>query len=508
MGERIAQGLVRRTITGRQGGFTGAAGWLAVALAAVAGCGNEGGFTYLAPKIAVLPESLSFGEVVVDGEPGVASLYVTNEGADDLSVDVESTDAVYTVVGEPHLDLPPNESATIDLAFAPVALGQVDAAIVLNSNDVENPRVTVPVTGVGRVPYAPEIEIDPATVTWGGIDVGDDAFEAFVIRNVGDADLVLGSVTQTGAGTFSLDTDPSGATIPPGQGRNVIVTYRPVQPDGDSGAVVIPSNDADENPVEVALEANGGGDYQYPVAIIDCPGSVDLAGPELVDLDGSASYDPLGGPLTYAWSVVRRPAAADPARQVDPDDQAVGQLLLDAAGTWEIDLQVVSDAGVPSVPTKCVIDAVPIDALHVELSWNGATSDLDLHVAQDGGALYVVPDDVCTCNANPDWGVAGDLDDDPRLDADDISGFGPENVNLFRPADGTYLVRVHHFDDGDDGDVTANVSVFTDGALAWSGSKVLARNEVWEVGQVNWPDATFGVSTEPLWDAGGVRECR
>jgi len=81
------------------------------------------------------------------------------------------------------------------------------------------------------------------------------------------------------------------------------------------------------------------------------------------------------------------------------------------------------------------------------------------------------------------------------------------------PADGTYPVRVHYFNDaGNEGSTTATVSVFlNDGSRdpttpVWTGSQVLERNQVWEVGQVNWPDATFGTSGQ-VWDEEDLREC-
>ncbi|MEM6929205.1 MAG: hypothetical protein AAF602_19860, partial [Myxococcota bacterium] len=90
---------------------------------------------------------------------------------------------------------------------------------------------------------------------------------------------------------------------------------------------------------------------------------------------------------------------------------------------------------------------------------------------------------------------------------DDDDGLGPEIIVIPVASDDTYLVRVHHFDDGDDGSVTATVVAYADGERIAETSAVLARNEVWDVGQINWPDATFGTSTAPIVDAGGTREC-
>jgi hypothetical protein len=479
-------------------------------LALAAGCRQEINYTTLTPELSVLPEVLDFGEIVANEGTGVLPVYVDNGGRADLvgSVRIEGTDAAAFALGEGvgELSLPAGEALEFPVAFLPTAVAPAEAALVFETNDPDDPILAIALAGVGRVPYAPDIAVAPATLDFGRVDPGEDRTLFFDVTNEGDADLHLGTLTQSGAGVFALDTDYSGSTLPPGQTRTLLVTYAPVLGTGDSGTLVIRSDDADEPELEVALEGNGGGSAQYPAAVIDCPGTVDLAAPVTVSLDGSGSTDPNDRPLAYAWSIVRRPAAADVAGVPVPADQPTTQVRLDAAGVWEVQLQVTNDLGVPSTPTKCVIDAVPVDELHVELSWSGPTSDLDLHLAEGDAAFYSVPGDVSWCNRAPDWGARG-ADDDPSLDLDDDDGYGPENINVPRPADGTYPVRVHLFDDGDDGDVTATVSVFAYGNLVHSSSRVLRRNQVWEVGQVNWPDGSFGVSTEASWDAGGTREC-
>lgn len=486
-------------------------GWPLALLWACAGI--EQGFEPIVPVVAVSPEILDFGEVVAGSEPAVLEVYVQNIGEgllDVRSLEVTGDDAAaFAVVGEAAFeDVPTDEGVTVPIRFTPSEVRTYEATLAVASNDPERQLLAVALSGVGRVPYAPDIEVPTDCVDFGSVAVGETVSRIVGVRNAGDADLQLGSIVQEGSGGFALLTDVSGFSVPPGQGNPLTIEYTAYHDGGDSGTLRIPSDDADEPEVTICLVANGGGDgAAFPDARIACPGTVDLAGPVVIELDGSASTDPGASPLTYAWSMVRRPSAADPDREVEPSDAPVAELLVDAAGLWEVQLVVTNLAGLPSVPEKCVIDAIPRDALHVELSWSGATSDLDLHLATDGADFYGVPGDVSWCNASPDWGVAGDPEDDPRLDVDDHDGYGPENVNIAAPADGGYDVRVHLFDDADDGLVTATVSVWTYGELEWEGSKVMSRNEVWEAGRVNWPDGTFGESIEPLWDPQGTREC-
>ena len=68
---------------------------------------------------------------------------------------------------------------------------------------------------------------------------------------------------------------------------------------------------------------------------------------------------------------------------------------------------------------------------------------------------------------------------------------------------GRYHVKVHYYDDNGDFAVQASVKVWLNGAVEWTGSKVMTRNQVWDVGQINWPDATFAASNTPLTEASG-----
>ena len=114
----------------------------------------------------------------------------------------------------------------------------------------------------------------------------------------------------------------------------------------------------------------------------------------------------------------------------------------------------------PSVPAKCVINAEPVDAVYVELTWGGSTADFDLHLAEGEAEFFSVPGDCNWCNQSPDWGQPG-TSDDPVFGGDVDSAGGPEFISMESPADGIYVVRVHHFDDGDDGLTTADVQVFS-----------------------------------------------
>ncbi|MEO0606294.1 MAG: choice-of-anchor D domain-containing protein, partial [Myxococcota bacterium] len=360
---------------------------LGATLLCLAACSREVVISIPTPTISVLPDALDFGEVVaadqVGAEPenqqATAPLFVENTGRADLVwaltldgdglavLDPVTAEAVTTLGGT----LEPGDDLTLDVAFAPPTLGDAAATLVVTSNDPDRPAVEVPLTGVGRVPFAPDIELDRLVIDFGTVELDEVAQEVLTIRNTGDAVLTLGTLTQNGAGTFRIDRDPSGTRLLPGASLPVLVEFEPIQTGGDSGQLTVRSDDADEPEVDVDLLANGGGNFEYPEAVITgCPETADVSDPVTVTLSGADSL-PLGTAFTYQWAMVRRPDAGDAGNLPTPTDGEETQFVVDAAGIWEITLIVVDDAGRPSVPAKCVIDATPIDDVYVELSWAG-----------------------------------------------------------------------------------------------------------------------------------------
>ena len=267
------------------------------------------------------------------------------------------------------------------------------------------------------------------------------------------------------------------------------LVFNPTHIEGDNGTFTIASNDPDEPEVTVTLLGNGGGDFEYPIAVIDGPAAP--APPTTVLLDGSDSYDPNGYALVdYAWTLTDAPDGSSTVLEDTIGDSA--ELFFDIAGEYEVQLKVTNEYGVASAPAKYRVDAIPVDDIHVELLWDTANADLDLHMLNGTDAeFFVEPDDVCYCNSHPNWGDSSNPDDDPRLDLDDLSGYGPENINILHPAANEYPVRVHYFDDNGDGAVTATVRYYIHGELELETSKVLQRDEVWSAGIVRWPDGVI-----------------
>jgi hypothetical protein len=457
------------------------------------GCKVEQGVTTLVPEIAVAQSTVEFGDVAVLTQVD-ADVIVSNAGRAPLEGTV-SVDGDGFSASPAELDLGPDEDAAVTVTFAPTTYLTYAGTLSIASNDVESPLIELPLTGTGVPQPTPDIAVAPLNVDFGPVAPSSSGTKYFTITNEGDADLHLGVVAQAGSGAFSLLTDASDQIIAADGQLPVVIAYSPTSDEGDNGTLTIPSDDPDEPSVVIQLLGNGGGDAAYPVAVANCPETVDP--PVRVDVDGSDSSDPNDHtPLTYSWRLVSQPDGSQ--SELDETELVGTSFFADLAGDYDLDLTVTNSLGVRSAPARCRIQAIPSDDLHVEMVWDGLRSDVDLHLRQQGTDLFDRPGDCNWCNRTPAWGAS--------LDLDDRSGLGPENINVASPDDGGYDVAAHYFDDDGDGSIVVTVRVWTYGALTSERSHRMERNEVWEVGRVNWPDGTLGVVDSI--DTADVRECR
>ena len=467
----------------------------------LAGCGQDQAINKLEPKLAYSPGAIEFGEVAVD-YTATFSVEVINAGRAGLDVN-----AIHFGGGNPGIfaveptefQLAMDERQEVVVSFTPNTYLLYGDDLVIKSDDPENTEIRIPITGEGVEAPTPDIQVTPLTLDFGEVAPLSTSSLWFTIENVGDDALTILSTTQSGSGNFTVVTDPENSVLEPGiDTATVVVLYEPQSLEGDSGSFEIRSDDPDEPSITVHFLGNGGGDFDYPVAVIDGP--VNAAPLDTLELDGSGSYDPEGFQLTdYVWTVTALPSGSTTglSNEIPPGTE----LFLDIAGGYEVQLQVFNEIGLASAPAKYQVDAIPDDRVHIELIWDTPNSDMDLHLYENESVeFFELVGDCNFCNPNPNWGGNGSSDD-PSLDLDDQMGYGPENININEPANGNYPVRVHYFEDNNSGASTATVRFYIDGLLFDEFSKILTRNQVWDAGIVKWPDGVVIEESTPLYEA-------
>lgn len=237
-----------------------------------------------------------------------------------------------------------------------------------------------------------------------------------------------------------------------------------------------------------------GVDQDDPVAVCSVSPSEVRPIVDTAVFNGASSYDPAGGTIsTYTWSIVSKPTGS--AENMPGGASANRSFTPDLAGEYVGRLVVTTSDGRRSAPCETTLTAVPVENLWVEMYWEYADDDMDLHLVRPGGSL-LSDDDCYFGNRSPDWGIWGDSSDNPTLDLDDISGAGPENINIEYPENGSFTVYVHdyQFSTGDSpSSNTATVNIYIGGVLEWTGSYTFASYEEDDYipfATINWPAGT------------------
>ena len=224
-----------------------------------------------APDIDVQPTALDFGEVQV-GESKTMRVTVSNLG--DLPLEITAISILgknpdefsYTTdcLSGP---VNPGSSCLIDVTFSPSSEGSKSANLVISSNDPDEQTVSVSLSGVG---YIPDIEVEPASLDFGNVEVGKTATKQVTVRNAGSG----GTITVTDVRISGQDSSEfsftNNCTYPlgPGEECTVDVSFTPSSEGTKSATLEIYSDDPDEPKVNVSLTGNGvppsGGDSGCP----------------------------------------------------------------------------------------------------------------------------------------------------------------------------------------------------------------------------------------------------
>jgi hypothetical protein len=108
----------------------------------------------VAPRIEVVPDRLTFGNVTV-GQSAAQNLMVRNVGTAVLSVSpLPSTTAPFSVVSPtaPFTVAPNAPPVTVTVRFSPIAVGGQSGELRITSNDPDRATVAVPLQGTGTTP--------------------------------------------------------------------------------------------------------------------------------------------------------------------------------------------------------------------------------------------------------------------------------------------------------------------------------------------------------------------
>src|SRR5712691_10584670 len=221
----------------------------------ISGCGGVAGKNTPPQgngQLSVRPASVAFGNVTV-GSRSTQAIGLSNTGSVNLTVSLGgATGPGFSISGLSFaLILPPGQSSTFSVQFAPTATGIVSGSVSLVS-DAPNSPSTIALSGTG---VQPQLSVTPPSVSFGNVLVGSTGVQNLTLTNSGGANLTIAQGTVTGAG-FSISGLTFPLTLPPGQSSTLSAQCAPTATGSVSGGVSLASN-APNSPSTIALNATG-----------------------------------------------------------------------------------------------------------------------------------------------------------------------------------------------------------------------------------------------------------
>lgn len=176
---------------------------------------------------------------------------------------------------------------------------------------------------------------------------------------------------------------------------------------------------------------------------LTCPDVVNTR--PLTETQIQATFVDDGSLGSARWTITSAPGGST-AQPPSPPSSLTTRFTPDVVGEYNLELQAEDDDG-NAVQCTTLVRALATEGLRVEIFWNTSGTDMDTHLLHPQATNWNSDLDCYYANClggRLSWPAPGEADD-PSLDIDDVNGFGPENINIMSPVNGTYRVGVHSF---------------------------------------------------------------
>lgn len=207
------------------------------------------------PRIAIVPGALDFGLVRV-GQAKTLTLTVQNVGTAPLTVTGMTSDSLaFTVSGVfPPFTLSVQASLTVTVQYIPPDRNEHSGQLTITSNDPERSRVLVGLKGRGA--EGPKITVQPDSLDFGNVAVGESSERQVTVANGGDLALTVSAVEMSST-LFAVISPPVPFTVAPGDRQVMTLGFTPSSVGPQSATARITSNDAAMPAIVLRLAGTG-----------------------------------------------------------------------------------------------------------------------------------------------------------------------------------------------------------------------------------------------------------
>lgn len=225
-------------------------------------------------KCQITPGSFAFADVVVGGcpvTPPTKNFTIKNIGNDCLSIDgIQNASGPFALSPVPTfpIQLSPNQTTTVTVAFNPTAVGNFSNSLAVTRTPA-NGDSAIACSGKGVSPQR-KLSFSPNPVNFGKQPVGSTTNKTLTITNTGTQSVTF-SAGASGAGPFAWGALTS-TTLNCGATATIAIAFTPTAEGTVSATLTVTSN-ATGSPHSITLEGEG----CIPNAKIEVPPAAPIA---------------------------------------------------------------------------------------------------------------------------------------------------------------------------------------------------------------------------------------
>jgi len=221
----------------------------------------------LFPELTPIPDQLDFG-VVLTGNSAAREVALTNTGPVRLTVTSLATDVGVFSVNQGAFVLQPGDTQRVTVTFQPDEALLFTGHLLVYSDDPNSPT-SIALQGQGISPGAPAITVQPSTLDFGLVSVGDSLSQIMVITNSGTDTLRINQINLNNQ-NFYLQS-PAPVSLPPGDQMQLEILFKPLVAGNQTGQLQIYSNATNSPVTQVNLSGYGYAGAFHPVAPTGLP---------------------------------------------------------------------------------------------------------------------------------------------------------------------------------------------------------------------------------------------
>jgi len=225
------------------------------------------------PDIQVSIESLNFGNIALENAPKNLGFVISNTGTANLNIiSVVIDEAAFITSLTAGQSIAASGSLQITVSFNPTESRRYSGTLTLQNDDPDSPQIIIPLSGSSVFPNM--VLIPGNTFNFGDVGVTTSNTQSLIVSNIGSDTLKISSFEKSASLDTILTIAPGSFNLNPFTGqRNFSLNFRPAEPVGYEGIVIIHSN-ADND----TLYVTGTGIDDEAPAIVFNPNAIENIG--------------------------------------------------------------------------------------------------------------------------------------------------------------------------------------------------------------------------------------